>query len=392
MMAMSTYADVYDFDIYWSKASEYFDKSLCNVKRSFRLPVNSWVSLVGTDRAGAQEEYIAALSRSVPFSLNVTNGVLFGFDDLAWGELLFYQGEFDNAEQYLRKSIDKSRTYDQCSIQIMALIYLMHIAFYRGSYAAASEFMREVEELRGKKNQCVGDTLYDIAWGCFYLELRQPQQIAEWIKGDFVPCSHPAFLDNYVNRVKMQYHHQTRQYGSLLAFIETELQHNTILFGQIELIVQKALIYYKVKKRSEAIELFMEAYHLALPNKIILPFIRYAKDMRTFSVAVLRENVSPAMRIWLENIGRKASTYAKRKTKVIAEYKLANHINDTLSLSNREMDILKDLSQGLSRKEVALSQNISINTVKMTINIIYDKLHVNGLAEAIRVAVDKKLI
>ena len=65
---------------------------------------------------------------------------------------------------------------------------------------------------------------------------------------------------------------------------------------------------------------------------------------------------------------------------------------DRINLTNRETQVLKDLSQGLSRTEIAASQNISINTVKIVIRTIYDKLYVSSMNDAIRVAITRRLV
>ena len=53
---------------------------------------------------------------------------------------------------------------------------------------------------------------------------------------------------------------------------------------------------------------------------------------------------------------------------------------------------MKDMSDGLSRNETAASQNISVNTVKMVTDAIYNKLGANSLAEAVRMAVGYNII
>jgi len=77
---------------------------------------------------------------------------------------------------------------------------------------------------------------------------------------------------------------------------------------------------------------------------------------------------------------------------MISEYMEANHFEAGAALTGREIVILKDLSQGLSRTEIAASQNISANTVKMVVNTIYNKLGANNLPDAIRVAMNHKII
>jgi DNA-binding NarL/FixJ family response regulator len=65
---------------------------------------------------------------------------------------------------------------------------------------------------------------------------------------------------------------------------------------------------------------------------------------------------------------------------------------DDLILSPREAEILTDLSHGLTRVEIAVSRNLSINTVKMIINMIYSKAGAENLADLIRIAVERKMI
>jgi DNA-binding NarL/FixJ family response regulator len=61
-------------------------------------------------------------------------------------------------------------------------------------------------------------------------------------------------------------------------------------------------------------------------------------------------------------------------------------------LSEREKEILQLLSQGLEYKEIGLKTFISPNTVKKHCISIYQKLHVNSKAQALRIAYTKGLI
>ena len=61
-------------------------------------------------------------------------------------------------------------------------------------------------------------------------------------------------------------------------------------------------------------------------------------------------------------------------------------------MTKREKEVIKDLYQGLSRTEIATSQDISVNTVKMVIYKICDKLHVNSVDDMIRKASELEII
>ncbi|MCL2214974.1 MAG: LuxR C-terminal-related transcriptional regulator [Treponema sp.] len=390
---MCTFTDIYDFDIYSRKMSEYYDRNPFKIIGSYKVTsMTSRACLVGTNRPGAMEEYIAAISRAAPNMSHVLNGFHEGFEELVRGEFCFSRMEFNKAAEYLNQSIAKARGHDQYVTQNRALVYLMHINFSHGNTEAAAANLKEMEALLSEKDYGVRYTMYDIAQSFYHLLLGQPEKIPEWLKGDFMPYTHPSFLENYANRVRMRYHYQTCHYSALLAFIENTLEHPVILYDKIELKIMQALSLYQFKRYSEAFSVFTEAYHLAESNKLIALFVQFAKDMRTLSAAALKYSDCTIPKKWLEDINHKSSTLAKRKAKLISEYAAANNPGKGIKLTKREIDILKDLSDGLSRTEIASSRNLSVNTVKMTINIIYDKLGVISLGEAIRAAAEHKII
>ena len=392
-MKMCTYIDVYDFDAYFKKMAEYFNKNPFEVIGSYKaITLGAWASNVGTSRPGAMEEYIAAVSRMATYFPSRLIGFYDGLEDLLRGELCFYQRKFSEAEQYLKQSIAKSGLNDQYATQNRSLVYLMHVYFSRGDFILATRSLKETEYLLSEKDYGIRSTIYDIASGFYQLALNQPEHISEWLKGDFSPFSHPSFLENYANRIRTRYHYQTWRHSALLAFIENVIGQTTILFDKIELRVLQALSLYRLKRRSEAIAAFTEAYYLAESNKIIAAFTEHAKDMRTLSYAALRDAACPIPRKWLEDINSISSTYAKRKTKMMSQYRQANNLKAELELTSRERAVLKDMSDGLSRNETAASQNISVNTVKMVTDAIYNKLGANSLAEAVRMAVGYNII
>ena len=75
-----------------------------------------------------------------------------------------------------------------------------------------------------------------------------------------------------------------------------------------------------------------------------------------------------------------------------SDYKKVNTIDTGIGLSSRETEILRDLNKGFSRSEIAANQNLSINTVRLIINTIYEKLRARNIADLIRIAHEQKLI
>jgi DNA-binding NarL/FixJ family response regulator len=158
------------------------------------------------------------------------------------------------------------------------------------------------------------------------------------------------------------------------------------------MLAMEACIYYRMKDREKACAVLTEAYNNASPNDIVIPFIELGKDMRMLTSFALKQPNNVIPKEWLESVNRKSATYAKRLVHVVTEYKRANNIKDDIAISPREHEILTDLSHGLSRAEIAASRRLSINTVKMVINNVFMKLGAENLADAIRIATERKII
>jgi DNA-binding NarL/FixJ family response regulator len=67
-------------------------------------------------------------------------------------------------------------------------------------------------------------------------------------------------------------------------------------------------------------------------------------------------------------------------------------VNNFFSLSPRELEILRLLANGLGYKEIGTNLFISVNTAKKHVINIYQKLHVSGKAQALKLAYEKGLI
>ena len=390
---MATSCSEYDFDKYFQKMREYFDKApYLTTDAPSAQQMGAYALLVGTNRQGAPDEYITALRKAIPHYAHVHNGRMYGLDDLAQGELLYSQRDLNNAEQHLYLAYDKARSRNQYEIQSRSLMYLMSIALSQGSIERANSVLQQASELLDITGYSSRYEAYDITRSHYHFALSQPENIPYWLKTDFERYAHPAFFENYANRIRAQYRYLTKQYSTLLAYLESIKEYNTPLLGKIAYVVLEALSLYKLKRKDAAIAALTEAYILAEPNSIITPFTQYAKDMRTLTNAAMRESSCDIPRAWLEDINRKASAFARRQNHMIVESRAAGFDDGKIALTDRETKVLKDLAQGLSRTEVAASQNISVNTVKMVISSIYDKLYVNNLHDAIRIAIVQNIL
>ena len=381
----------YDFDKYFKKLDECFDCPVEPKDLIKRCP-GPWICVVGSSEKGAVEKFIAALKRSVNSLTHCLKGFDTGEDKLAMGELKFYQGDTGAAELHIARALDCSLAKRQFEVRHRSFLYTMRIAAYDGNYHRLERVLQQMKEQLGETEYQNRFTNYDISLSWYYCILGIPEKIPEWLKDIFFPYSYAGFIENFANQIKARYHYMTKNYAPLLSYIEDMRQRESFLFGRLEMLAIEACIHHKMRNMKKACLVLKEAYETAIPNNILMPFIELGKDMRTLTGYALKNRPCSINKKWLELVNRKSSAYAKRLAHVIADYKNTNEVTEGVVVSAREVEILTDLSHGLSRTEIATSRGLSINTVKMVITSVFDKLGVESLPDAIRIAIKRKII
>ncbi|MCL2881232.1 MAG: LuxR C-terminal-related transcriptional regulator, partial [Treponema sp.] len=394
-IALCVTEDRYDFNIQFKKFIDYISGLDIHSDFPHKIPHRippPWIVFTGSSRKGAPEECISALANTVTLMTQHFDGRMAGEDDLAWGELKFYQGDIHDAELSVIRALERAREFKQHEIIHRALFYFMRIAIVRGNYEQAAQALKDMETNLNDDTYTYRFINYDISLCWYYCALFMPEKTPDWLKENFSPYAHAIFIENYANQAKARYCYQSRNYAPLLSYIQEMRQRESFLFGRAEMFAIEACIYYKTGDRKKAYGVLEEAWKTASPNNIVIPFIELGKDMRTLTASLLKENTGGIPAEWLENINKKSSSYAKQLAHVIAEYNQVNGAEDSVDITPRELEVLEDLSHGLTRAEIAASHGLSINTVKMVISNLYTKMGAKNLPDVIHIATERKII
>jgi len=383
-----------DFDVYMERANHYYEQSPFNPSVTLNsCHVGSWASMVGTTRKGAMEEYLDTLERAVRYSVNAFNGSMYGLDDLARGELAYCKGDFRNGEKLVTQAYYKAIERGQHEVRNRAVFYMLRLGVASGDMAKIRMALDDMASQVEIKNYYQRHITYDAVTSWYYSLIGVPQHIAGWLtKGAFTASSVDSLSSDFVSLIRAKVYYADQRYTELLSFIGSGSIPDRVLFGKLELKVLEAVCLYQTDERAPAFAALREAYDIASTNELITPFIEKGKDMRSLAAAAMKDGCRGIPRKWLEFIGRKSATYARKLAFVISEYKKENNLGESIKLSRRELEVLKDLYQGFSRSEIAASQGLSINTVKSTLNMLYAKLGADNVADAIRVATEKNII
>jgi DNA-binding NarL/FixJ family response regulator len=119
--------------------------------------------------------------------------------------------------------------------------------------------------------------------------------------------------------------------------------------------------------------------------------------MRALTDTALKEKAPDLDPAWLETVRLGASGYAKKLAAAAEQGKSASPREEETEqvrcrLTRREMEVLVNLSQGMTQKEIAGISSLSVNTVKGVIRNVCAKLGAVNKADAIRIAASQGLV
>jgi LuxR family maltose regulon positive regulatory protein len=326
------------------------------------------------------------------------NGYLYGSDALGWAEYYYFCADMTNAESFVHQALFKSREKKQLEIETRAFYYLLRINLASGNFAGIEEALRQLEAQLNNTDFFNRYILYDIVTGWFYAQIGQTGKMASWLNNDFEESELNTMFHGFETLVKAKCSFAEKRYEAVLNILNLPggvFGLGEFILGRLEMRVLQAVTFYNMGEKEKAFAALEDAWDMAAPNHLDMPFIEPGEDMRVLAGAWLAEKDGPIPRSWMEVIKSKASVYAKKLSLVVEQYLARQAPAVTVSfqdLSFREMEILTGLSKGLTREEIACDAALSLNTVKNVISDIYSKLGALNRADAIRIATNAGLL
>ncbi len=169
---------------------------------------------------------------------------------------------------------------------------------------------------------------------------------------------------------------------ALLARVQQEAENSGRMGNVIEILLLRALAARSLCNMAQAIDLLSRALKLAEPEGYLRIFVDLGMPM----AALLREAVSQCI---ISNYVRELLAEfekKKRHTKPFTYQPLAE------SLTERELEVLRLLTDGLSNEEIAGKLVLTLGTIKSHVHNIYAKLGVRSRAQAIKRATTLNLL
>jgi LuxR family maltose regulon positive regulatory protein len=396
----------YRFLPFFEKAHAYF--------KSYEMPtgrivgqgiIPSYICQVGFPaEAGEFEEYLANFSPSAALLSKISGGLLMGQDSLGWCEYYYFKGDLGTAENFARQAIIQARENRQYEAENRGLFFLLRIALHGGNPPEIDSLLRQIKTQLETGNHQNGPVLCDLEYGWYYAQTGNPGAAASWLRGTSGESGIDALNRPMEILVRSKCLFAQKHYQAVLDILaqwERDNAFQDCLLGKLETSVLEAACNLRLGRRSAALEKLGEAWVLGAPNGLDMPFIELGEDTRLLASAALEgpeedpggppgseSGRFPIPREWLEILRSRAAAYGKNLAALGPERQDPSD-NSTTVLRPSEAAVLRALSQGLTREEIAHGAGLSLHGVKEIIKNLYRKLGAVNRADAVRIAIDR---
>ena len=372
---------------YFKEASKHLPNGSSYIDNTLRL-IEYGNSLTFIDPTqGSIEKSLADLNEGISYISKVLNGVGTGGEYLGLAEAYFLRGNFGEAEKAAYDAIFVAQTVNESDIINSSLFLLLRIFISQGAIEQINEIVLKIKKrMQGDKD--FKQYTLDIALAWLNTEISNTKEVPSWIIDNEIDSLPPISLDKDV-LFQVRYFIEKGKFhkaSALINKLESTLKKRNTLLSIIYTMVYKAIVEYALQNYDVAKDALIEAYQLSHQNKITMPFIEYGQRTRAMLTYFKEHCPEEIDSVWIEEMHRKASTYAKRNAFVTSKLTTSNNTQLEHNLTRREQELLLHMSQGLTRDEIAECMQISSNTVKSMTKAIYNKLGAVNGADAIRIA------
>lgn len=327
---------------------------------------------------GTLKKVLGIVVDRMPLHAKMANGSGTGCEYLGIAEYSLETGDFEAAEINSFKAIYKAKTKIQTSIIICAYFNLIRLYIFQGKIDEATEKLNELQREVSKLNHSIYNTTMDLCRGYIYACIGKIEKIPPWLQiGDMTAADffYQGMAFSYIVYGKAVM--VSKNYIKLEVLTETFEEYFSIFSNQLGFIhnyIFKAVAKYQLYGMERGICVLQKVLSKAQSDDIVMPFVENASHI-----------MSMLERIW--NMDSQ-NEYIKRILDYSKKYNesLKSSEQNSIKLSQRELEILLLVAEGLKRKEIADCIMISQTTVKTHLHNIYQKLGVNGKIQAVKLA------
>ncbi len=340
--------------------------------------------------AGKLSKTLACLQSGFP--PRVFDGCGAGCELIAAAEYALETGDFDKVWLLAEQANYKAEAEEDISVYICVIFTKMRYYLVKGESEKAQEilittrkYLTDSSTMVSSQSRVIYNAAIDMCEGYLFACLNEGALIPEWLQSGTMP--NPVLMMRGVafpwiiyGKAVMLSHNWT-QLNVVCQRAKTEYQifHNQL--GLLHNAIYEAKAAYHLSGMQSALKILLPALQEAEMDGIILPFAEHAEYVLPMLYKIRRQG---SMRhSYLEKVICLCEQYRSQR-------KDLRQTKNTLT--EREIEVIAFLAQGMTQKEISETLFVSVSTTKKHLENIYRKLDVNNKISAVQKAKMNQII
>lgn len=342
------------------------------------------MTLLYYNRSGDLKRIIAGEKVYAGYFMNLTKGVLEGWDEFFDAEYALMLGNFEKAYEYAARVYKRTELRHQSCLMISCYYIMLKCLI---SFGKKEQFYGKLDEMKEQFSQVVDPLLIidtELVQGYMFACLGMRERMPDWL-ADFR-------LEN-CSRAIRNIRSGCMTYGRLLCS-EKNWEHldivgdemlvpyaNTVhIFPMIVGYIYKAIAKYNMGQKVLAADYLKKAVNYAEKDAVVIPFIENGSEL----IPIIQELMPDE---FLSHIIEQSEQYEKGKYLITGgstdDGGLESQAGAGL-LTRREAELMDYVREGLRNAEIGEIMHIAQVTVEKNLTSIYRKLGVKNRTAAIR--------
>jgi LuxR family maltose regulon positive regulatory protein len=297
-----------------------------------------------------------------------------------WGDILCEWNELERAEAILRKAVDLCKREGNVAAIGLSHLYLLRVLLARGDTQAMGDNLRYLEQLAQETSVPVWIRKSIVAWKSWvWIHEGRLEEAARYLSQNGVSAQHDLGFrgeGEYLSLARLQIAQgHPAEADELMSRLSSEAERQGQLGLRIACLCIRAVAKAAQGLRGEALRILEQALSLAEPEAFIRVFVEEGPPMARLVYEIAEKRADRQF------TGRLLAAFASLPQPA----RLLPGKDDEIiePLSQRELEVLRLIADGLSNQEIAARLYLSVRTIKFHTGNIYGKLGVKSRTEAV---------
>ncbi len=331
---------------------------------------------------GTLESTLEKMQKFLPFHIQMSHGQGVGADCALQAEIMMMRGDDAQAEILCHKAIYLARSKHDTAICLCAELMLARIAILRGDVDAFLTAFENIKEYAKESSNLYILRMVDICLSAVSVALDSTEFVAKWLNdSQTIRKKVYARAVPYMNVLYSHFLSREKRYAELLALVDSTMQmarEMRYVLPQVYGYIFRARVHYTGGREQEALENLAQAFALAFPDKVYLPFAQFSfvGDLLAKTKTADIWNRHPEWKTGIDTIAALCRRYGKGRNTVLAALR-----QEKSPLTPREREVALLAKSRLTYQEIAEKLFISKATVRTILYNVYNKLGIHSKSE-----------